>query len=120
MVHAQAAHAKHHAKAAAAITAALKAATTATATASTTAASATTSSTSSSGTSSTQDYEAQVLNKIQFSQALPSAVQSGLTTLASTDGLTAPAATDTVYFGNSNGIETYSLVIISSGNHDTP
>ena len=62
--------------------------------------SATTSSTSSTGTSSTQDYEAQVLNKIQFSQA-PSAVQSGLTTLASTDGLTAPAATDTVYLGNS-------------------
>jgi len=109
--HALTAHARHHAKTSAAITASLTASSSG---ASTTAASATTASTTSSSDSATQDFEAQVLNKIQFSQA-PSAVQTGLTSLASKDGLTAPAATDTVYLGNRNGVETYSLVITSAG-----
>ena len=55
-----------------------------------------------------------VLSTIPFSQA-PTAVQNGLTTLAATDHLTAPAATDTVHLGNHNGVETYSLLITSTG-----
>jgi hypothetical protein len=51
---------------------------------------------------------------IVFSQA-PSAVQSGLTSLAATDNVTAPAATDTVFLGNSNGVETYTLRETSTG-----
>ncbi|MGA2583688.1 MAG: hypothetical protein ABSG31_10465 [Tepidisphaeraceae bacterium] len=45
---------------------------------------------------------------ITFAQS-PTAVQTGLTTLASTDGFTAPTSTSTVYLGNVNGIEEYSL-----------
>ncbi len=45
----------------------------------------------------------------------PSAVQSGLTSLASTDGLPAPAATQLVHLGNSNGVETYSLDYTTTG-----
>ena len=45
---------------------------------------------------------------LQFSQA-PTAVQSGLKSLASTDNLTAPTATTTVLLGNSNGVETYTM-----------
>lgn len=56
----------------------------------------------------------QVLNTIPFSEA-PTAVQNGLTSLASTDHLTAPTATDTVHLGNRNGVETYSLLITSTG-----
>jgi hypothetical protein len=113
-VQAQSAHAKHHAKAAAAITAALKASSTTATTSSIAASATTTSSISSSDSSSTQDFEAQVLDKIQFGQT-PSAVQTGLKALVSTDGLTAPTSTDTVYLGNQDGIETYSLVITSAG-----
>jgi hypothetical protein len=51
---------------------------------------------------------------IEFSQA-PSAVQSGLTSLAATDNVTAPAATDTVFLGNSNGVETYTVRETSAG-----
>jgi hypothetical protein len=51
---------------------------------------------------------------ITFDQA-PSAVQTGLTSLASTDKVTAPTSTDTVYLGNKNGVETYSLEIDTTG-----
>jgi hypothetical protein len=54
------------------------------------------------------------LNTIQFSQA-PSAVQTGLTTLASHDNVTAPTATTTVYLGNSRGVETYTIDIAGTG-----
>lgn len=47
-------------------------------------------------------------NTIEFSQA-PTAVQTGLDTLASKDSLPAPTATQTVYLGNSRGVETYSI-----------
>ena len=45
---------------------------------------------------------------ILFSQ-LPTTIQNGLTALAGTDGVTAPASTDPVRLGNSNGVETYSV-----------
>src|SRR4051812_33925949 len=51
---------------------------------------------------------------IQFSQA-PTAVQSGLKSLASTDNLTAPTATTTVILGNFNGVETYTIDINGTG-----
>src|SRR6185437_14133696 len=51
---------------------------------------------------------------LQFSQ-VPTAVQTGLTKLASTDNLAAPTSSTTVYLGNSNGIETYTLRYTSSG-----
>jgi hypothetical protein len=51
---------------------------------------------------------------IQFDQA-PSAVQSGLDSLASTDGLTAPTTSQTVYLSNNNGVEGYSIDSSSSG-----
>ncbi len=51
---------------------------------------------------------------IEFSQA-PGSVQTGLNTLASKDNVTAPAATDMVYLGNVNGVETYMLDIKSTG-----
>ena len=51
---------------------------------------------------------------IQFSQA-PAAVQSALDTLASTDNLAAPIATQTVYMANSNGIESYTIDIHGTG-----
>ncbi|MDB5174021.1 MAG: hypothetical protein JWN51_2794 [Phycisphaerales bacterium] len=55
-----------------------------------------------------------IVNTITFSQA-PSAVQTGLTTLASNDGLAAPTSTQTVYLANRNGVESYSLDFTSSG-----
>ena len=66
------------------------------------------------GTDSDVDGEGQILSTIQFSQA-PAAVQSGLKSLASADSLAAPTSTQTVYLGNSNGVETYSLHYTSSG-----
>lgn len=45
---------------------------------------------------------------ITFSQT-PTAVQTGLTTLASTDNLAAPVATQTVYLSNTNGVEAYTI-----------
>jgi hypothetical protein len=45
----------------------------------------------------------------------PTAVQSGLTSLAGTDGLTAPTSTQLVHLGNSNGVETYSLDYTTTG-----
>lgn len=54
------------------------------------------------------------LNSVEFSQA-PAAVQTGLDNLASTDKLTAPTATQTVFLGNRNGIETYTVDITGTG-----
>jgi len=54
------------------------------------------------------------VSSIQFSQA-PAAVQAGLGTLATNAGLTDPAATQTVYLGNTDGAETYSVVITGTG-----
>jgi hypothetical protein len=54
------------------------------------------------------------LTSIEFSQA-PSAVQTGLDTLASTDNLTAPTTSQTVYLGNQNGVETYTIDITGTG-----
>ena len=51
---------------------------------------------------------------IDFSAA-PAAVQTGLNALASTDNAAAPADTDTVFLGNSNGIETYSIKVTGTG-----
>lgn len=75
-----------------------------------------TSATTSTGTTSAPIFgdRGHVLSTIPFSEA-PTAVKNGLTTLASTDHLTAPAATDTVHLGNRNGVETYSLLITSTG-----
>jgi hypothetical protein len=58
----------------------------------------------------------QGLNAIEFSQA-PTAVQTGLDTLATTDGLTPPAttSTQTVYLGNRNGVETYTINLSGTG-----
>jgi len=76
-----------------------------------------TKSTSSSGSTtseSTSDTYRTLLDTIQFSQA-PNAVQSGLKSLASSDSLTVPTSTQTVYLGNADGIETYTLIYTSSG-----
>jgi hypothetical protein len=51
---------------------------------------------------------AQVESTITFSQA-PTAVQTGLTALASTDNLAAPLATQTVYLSDTNGVEAYTI-----------
>lgn len=76
--------------------------------------SSTTSSSSSTSSGGTVDSEGQIVDTIQFSQA-PTAVQNGLKALASTDSLAAPTSTQTVYLGNSNGVETYTLHYTSSG-----
>ncbi len=54
-------------------------------------------------------------NTIEFSAA-PAAVQTGLNTLAATDLLPAPTATQLVFLGNSKGVETYTI----AGNSTTP
>jgi hypothetical protein len=54
------------------------------------------------------------ISSITFSQA-PAAVQSGLDALAATDNVTAPTATQLVYLGNKNGIETYTVDITGTG-----
>jgi hypothetical protein len=51
---------------------------------------------------------------IAFSLA-PSDVQAGLTKLASTDNLPAPTSTQLVTLGNSNGVETYSIIETGTG-----
>lgn len=51
---------------------------------------------------------------IEFSQA-PTAVQTGLDSLATTDGLTAPSSTQAVYLKNVNGLEEYSVRISGTG-----
>lgn len=55
---------------------------------------------------------------IAFSLA-PTAVQTGLNTLATADGLTDPTATTNVHLGNSNGVETYSVTIDGTGTVST-
>ena len=55
-----------------------------------------------------------VIQTITFSQA-PSAVKTGLDALATTDGVTAPTSSTTVYLGNSNGIESYTVDITGTG-----
>lgn len=49
----------------------------------------------------------------------PTAVQSGLDTLATADGLSDPASTATVRLGNSNGVETYSVTLTGTGTVST-
>jgi len=73
-------------------------------------------STSSSGSTTAPVFgdRGHILSTIPFSEA-PTAVQNGLTSLAGTDHLTSPTATDTVHLGNHNGVETYSLLITSTG-----
>lgn len=58
----------------------------------------------------------QNLTSIEFSQA-PAAVQTGLEHLATADGLTPPTSnsTQTVYLGNRNGVETYTIDLTSTG-----
>src|SRR4051812_20674628 len=51
---------------------------------------------------------------VQFSQA-PTAVQTGLTTLAATDSVAAPVATTPVRLGNANGVETYTVTVTGTG-----
>jgi len=51
---------------------------------------------------------------ITFSEA-PAAVQTGLTTLASTEGLSAPTADQRVTLGNKDGVETYTIVETGTG-----
>jgi hypothetical protein len=55
-----------------------------------------------------------LINTIEFDQA-PAAVQSGLNALATADNLSAPSATQSVFLGNSNGTETYSLRMTGTG-----
>ncbi len=57
-------------------------------------------------------------NTIAFSLA-PTAVQTGLDALASTDGLTAPTSTTTVDLNNTNGVETYSITLDGTGTVST-
>jgi hypothetical protein len=51
---------------------------------------------------------------IEFSQA-PSAVQTGLDALATTDSVTAPIDTSTIHLANANGIETYTYDTAATG-----
>ena len=83
----------------------------------TTSTSSSSSPTSSSGTTTTDDNgfdPRAVANTVTFAQ-VPTAVQNGLKTLATTDGVTAPTSTTTVYLANRGGIESYSIVLTSSG-----
>jgi hypothetical protein len=51
---------------------------------------------------------------IVFSQ-VSATIQSGLNALATADGVAAPTDAQTVYLGNSNGIETYTVKISGTG-----
>jgi hypothetical protein len=73
------------------------------------------SNTTSSDPTSHGDFGKQV-DSIAF-DLTPTAVQTGLTSLASTDGLAAPTSTQLVHLGNSNGVETYSLDYSTTGTH---
>ena len=57
-----------------------------------------------------------VIDTVEFQNA-PTAVQTGLTTLASADSLAAPTATQIVHLGNANGVETYSLDYNTTGTY---
>jgi hypothetical protein len=80
---------------------------------STTSSSTTSSSTSSSTTDTSSDF-GQIIDSIEFSLA-PTAVQTGLKSLASADSLTAPTSTQLVYLGNADGVETYTLDYSTTG-----
>ena len=60
------------------------------------------------------DHQGGAVSEIAYSLA-PTAVQTGLTSLASTDGDTAPTSTTDVFLGNKNGVETYSIHETSTG-----
>jgi hypothetical protein len=60
----------------------------------------------------------QQVTAIEFSAA-PAAVQTGLDTLATTDGLTDPTSTQTVTLHNVGGVETYSVAYSSTGTKST-
>jgi hypothetical protein len=94
--------------------AALKAA--AASAASTASASTTTTTTTTTGDDDTgSEFEhGRLQDTITFSQA-PAKVKSGLDALATTDSLAAPTSTQTVDLGNSNGVETYTIVMTSTG-----
>ena len=51
---------------------------------------------------------------ILFSQA-PANVQAGFNTIATNQSLTAPTAGQTVFLGNANGVESYSMVLTGPG-----
>lgn len=55
-----------------------------------------------------------VINTIPFSSA-PAAVQQGLDALATSDSLTAPDPTQTVFLANAHGVETYTIDLSSTG-----
>lgn len=84
-----------------------------TATASVVTASDTSSTTTDTDSSTYQDH-GRLIDTVEF-QLAPDAVKTGLESLASTDGLTAPAATQIVRLGNSNGVETYTLDYTTTG-----
>ncbi|HVX86873.1 MAG TPA: hypothetical protein VH253_18970 [Phycisphaerae bacterium] len=52
--------------------------------------------------------------QVTFSQ-LSTAIQNGLTSLATTDNVTAPAATSVVALGNANGVETFTVFSTGTG-----
>ncbi len=117
--HATAKHAalKHHAHHTKKTTATAVAAALVTAT-STTSTSATSTGTTSTGSSipslGWDGSDGNFGQTITFSQA-PLAVQTGLTKLAAADSLAAPTASQTVYLGNRDGIESYTLDYSSTG-----
>jgi len=55
---------------------------------------------------------------IEFSQA-PTAVQNGIKSLATAQRLTAPTDTTSVFLGNSNGVETYTVLLSTTGTTPT-
>jgi len=55
---------------------------------------------------------------IEFSQA-PTAVQNGIKSLATAQSLTAPTDTTSVFLGNSNGVETYTVLLSTTGTTPT-
>lgn len=59
-------------------------------------------------------HRGRLVHELQFSE-LPSAIQAGLTQDASDHSVAAPVDTDDVILGNANGVETYSLVVNSTG-----
>jgi trimeric autotransporter adhesin len=61
---------------------------------------------------------APAVSEVAFS-LLPSTIQSGLTTLATTDGVTAPSSTTEVYLGNQDGVETYTVHETGTGTSTT-
>lgn len=110
------AHVSHHVAKHVATKHHVKASKTATTSSSSATSTSSASSTSSTGTASTTDDNGPgtVTDSLPFSE-VPSTIQKGLITLAVADSLSAPTSTQTVYLGNSNGVETYTLDYTSSG-----